>query len=105
MLTEDQFERIAESEPIYAARLRDWGLDSAQPVGTSILGLTDDALARLVKARPTADYYVSMPELKLLEQDESIRRTHTVRELSYGRAFLLAKDTQSRSVIPLPARW
>jgi len=105
MLTEDQFERIAQSEPTYAARLRDWGLDSTQPIGTSILGLTDDALVRLVKARPTADYYVTIPELQLLERDESIRRSHSVRELPYGRAFLLAENTTSQPITPLPARW
>ncbi len=105
MLTEDQFERISQSEPIYAARLRDWGLDSTQPIGTSILGLTDDALVRLVKARPTADYYVTVPELQLLERDESIQRTHTVSELPDGRAFLLAQKAGSRPVAPLPARW
>jgi 4-amino-4-deoxy-L-arabinose transferase-like glycosyltransferase len=105
MLTEDQFERIPQSESIYAQRLRAWGLDSTQPIGTSILGLTDDALVRLVKARSTADYYVTIPELQLLERDESIRRTHTVSELRYGRAFLLAQKTGSRPVARLPARW
>ena len=105
MLTEDQFERLPQLEPTYRARLRDWGLDSSEPIGTAILGSSDDALVRLVKARPESDYYVTLPELQLLERDESIRRTHSVRELPYGRAFLLAQTTRSRPVAPVPANW
>jgi hypothetical protein len=105
MLTEAEFERLSELEPTYASRLRNWGLDSTEPIGTAILGSSDDALVRLVKARPGSDYYVSLPELQLLERDEVIRRTHSVRQLPYGRAFLLANDTGSRPVTPLPARW
>lgn len=105
MLTEAEFERLPELESTYAARLRDWGLNSTEPIGTAILGSSDDALVRLVKARPGSDYYVTMPELQLLERDESIRRTHSVRELPYGRAFLLADSAGARPVTPLPARW
>jgi hypothetical protein len=105
ILTEDQFERLPQLEPAYLARLRNWGLDSTQPIGTAILGASDDALVRLVKARPGSDYYVTIPELQLLERDESIRRTHAVRELPYGRAFLLTLNTASRPVVPLPAKW
>jgi hypothetical protein len=105
MLTADQFAMISQSETTYAERLRSWGLDSIEPIGTAILGLTDNDLVRLVKARPKADYYVTIPELHLLENDDSIRRTHSVSELDYGRAFLLAKDTESRSPTQLPTRW
>jgi hypothetical protein len=105
MLTEKQFELLPQLEPTYKTRLRNWGLDSTEAVGTAILGQSDDALLRLVRAHPDADYYVTIPELQLLEGDESIRRTHAVRELPYGRAFLLALNTASRPVVPLPARW
>lgn len=105
MLTEDEFERLPQLESMYASRLRDWGLDSSEPIGTAILGQSDDALVRLVKARPGSDYYVTLAELQLLESDESIRRTHTVRELQYGRAFLLAEHTETRALPALPARW
>jgi hypothetical protein len=105
MLTEDEFERLPQLEPTYASRLGDWGLDSTEPIGTAILGQSDDALVRLVRARPASDYYVTLSELQMLERDEAIRRTHSVRELPYGRAFLLAQTTGSRPVVPLPARW
>ena len=105
MLTEDEFERLPQLESTYASRLRDWGLDSTEAIGTAILGQSDDALVRLVKARPGSDYYVTLLELQLLERDEAIRHTHTVRQLPYGRAFLLAQTTGSRPVVPLPARW
>jgi hypothetical protein len=105
MLTEDEFERLPQLEPTYASRLGDWGLDSTEPIGTAILGQSDDALVRLVRARPASDYYVTLSELQMLERDEAIRRTHSVRELPYGRAFLLAETTGTRPVAPLPARW
>ena len=105
MLTEYQFERLPQLQPVYLARLRSWGLNSTQPIGTAILGRSDDALLRLVKARPDSDFYVSIPELQRLETDPSIRRTHAVSELPYGRAFLLALNTASQPVAPLPARW
>lgn len=105
MLTADEFERLPQLEPVYAARLREWGLNSTEPIGTAILGRSDDALAGVVKARPRSDFYVTGDELKLLERDESIRRTHSVQELPNGRAFLLATDSGRRPVAPLPARW
>jgi 4-amino-4-deoxy-L-arabinose transferase-like glycosyltransferase len=105
MLTEAEFERLPELEPVYASRLRNWGLDSTEPIGTAILGSSDDALVHLAKARPGSDYYVTMPELQLLERDEVIRHTHSVRQLPYGRAFLLANHTGSRPVTHLPATW
>jgi hypothetical protein len=105
MLTEDQFERLPQLEPAYRARLTSWGLNSTAPIGTAILGHSDDALLHLVKSHPNADYYVTVPALQLLERDESIRRTHAVSELPYGRALLLALNTASRPVVPLPARW
>ena len=46
MLTADEFERLPQLEPVYAARLREWGLNSTEPIGTAILGRSDDALAR-----------------------------------------------------------
>ena len=105
MLTADEFERLPQLEPAYAARLRSWGLDSTDPIGTAILGQSDDALTGIVKARSQSDFYVTAQELEILGRDETILRTHSVRQAPNGRAFLLAADSGQRQVTPLPARW
>lgn len=107
MLTEDEFERLNHLEPTYAARLKSWGLDSSEPIGTAIFGQSDDALPRLVNARPGSDFYVTGADWKRLSRDQSIRRSHVVSELSNGAALLLALPGQPspRRPAPLPASW
>jgi len=108
-LTEEQFERLDELEPLYAGRLKSWGLDSTYPIGTTIAGRSEDALLRLVRARPESDYYVTNADLALLEREGSVQRTHEVMRLPNERAFLLARISPKHSVNPphaaLPAKW
>jgi hypothetical protein len=44
---------------LYTARLRDWGLNSQEPLGTAISARTSDDLAALVVANPNSDFLVS----------------------------------------------
>jgi hypothetical protein len=105
MLSEDEFERLGSVEAQYAARLKSWDLDSTEPIGTTIVGPSEEALIRLVKARPDADYSVTDKELALLDARSALTR-HQVTRTADGRAFLLAKSSAvPRAVTPLPARW
>ncbi|HEV2688549.1 MAG TPA: glycosyltransferase family 39 protein, partial [Bryobacteraceae bacterium] len=105
MLSEDEFERLGQVEAQYAARLKSWGLNSTQPIGTTIVGPSEEALVRLVKAHPSSDYSVTGPELALLEFNGALGM-HRVERTSDGRAFLLAYQTgPTRPVKILPARW
>ena len=52
------FARLDELRPIFAARLRQWNLDSADPIGTVILAQTDAEIQALIEAHPQTDFYI-----------------------------------------------
>ncbi len=106
MLSEDEFEQLDRVMPQYADRLKSWGLDSTEPIGTTIVGPSEEALVRLVKARPDADYSVTRQELTMLETAGALS-LHTVSPVAGGRAFLLSsiRSSTPRQLSSLPARW
>jgi len=106
MLTEDEFEQLPRLAPVYAARLKAWGLDSTEPIGTAILGTSDDALLRLIQATPRSDFYITSPDAKLLDQ---VAPGRSILKLPNGNLFLLAPavagDPIPEKPPALPARW
>ena len=82
---------------LYAARLREWGLDSLEPLGTAISGRTIEDLVALVLAHPESDFLVS-PVIAIRLGGSQAQETR----LSNGECVLL----QSRVSRPIaPARW
>jgi len=105
MLSEDEFERLGEVTPGYAARLKDWGLDSTEPIGTTIVGISEAGLMQLVKTRPDIDFSITSAELAMLSAANALAMHHVERTQD-DRAFLLSsKKEPSRPVEPLPAHW
>lgn len=105
MLSEGEFEQLDRITPQYANRLKSWRLDSTEPIGTTIVGPSEEALVRLVKARADVDYSVTREELALLESSRALSH-HAVTPVAGGRAFLLSKSSgPALSPSPLPARW
>jgi hypothetical protein len=106
-LTENEFEDLPRLEPVYAARLKTWGLDSVEPIGTAIVGSTWEALPRLVRAHPDADFYVSDRDWRMLQRETLIDRTHVAVRVADDRELLLARYSQASAVRPqfLPANW
>ncbi|MDQ2949141.1 MAG: glycosyltransferase family 39 protein [Acidobacteriota bacterium] len=82
---------------LYAARLREWGLNSLEPLGTAISARTIDDLIALVLTHPESDFLVS-PVIAMRLGGRQAQETR----LSNGECVLL----QSRVSHPMaPARW
>ncbi len=58
MVTAGEFDDLARHEPVFRDRLRQWGLDSPEPVGTVILARDADEIARMLAAHPESDFLV-----------------------------------------------
>ena len=59
-LTVDQFNNLPALEPQFRERLRQWGIDSAEPIGTVIVARNENDLAELTGRHPEADFLVPM---------------------------------------------
>jgi 4-amino-4-deoxy-L-arabinose transferase-like glycosyltransferase len=100
-VTLDQFERLDQLRPMYAARLKDWGLDSIEPLGTSIVSTSQDGFLRLLRACPRADFY--LPARNLPAVEPIIQATHRKALLANGRVLLLALRPPER--VPAARMW
>ena len=103
VLTARQFLSLQDLLPGYQEHLRQWGLHSTEPVGTTILLNTPGELSDLVRARPQSDFYLPSDWTAVVQAAEP---DHWVMRPSPGRVFLLSKSAQPRKFQPaLPARW
>jgi hypothetical protein len=107
VVTLDEFERLDQLRPVYAARLKAWGVDSTEPVATSIVSGFPEGIHRLIRACPHADFY--LPARYLPAVDPFIGPTRRKVLLPGGQALLLA-DTPDAGIGPaakwaLPANW
>jgi hypothetical protein len=101
MVRMDEFERLDQLRPLYAARLKDWGLDSTEPIATSIVSASPDGFVRLIRACAGADFYLPARDLPAL--GAMIRGTHRTMVLPNGRALLLALDSPGGN--PFSRKW
>jgi 4-amino-4-deoxy-L-arabinose transferase-like glycosyltransferase len=53
-----QFDDLAKWEPSYRRHLREWGLDSSEPIGTLIVVQSTEELAAVVRAHPASDFFL-----------------------------------------------
>ena len=100
-LTSRQFLDLSRIEPEFEARLREWGLDSAKPVGTTITVNAISDLAEVIAQRPQSDFYLPGAWVPA----ESVwKHTHRMQQVSGGRVFLLSVTVEGRpgSRIHLP---
>jgi len=107
-LTDDEFENLSHLAPAYRARLKQWGLDSPEPIGTAIVVTSRSTLPRLFQAYPHADFYVSGADWEILSRASPIDRTHRTVDAPNDRKFLLARAPEPGLIAqtqPLPPRW
>jgi 4-amino-4-deoxy-L-arabinose transferase-like glycosyltransferase len=107
-LTEEEFENLDYLEPAYEARLKEWGLDSPEPIGTAIVITSRAMLPRLFRAYRNSDFYVSDADWELLQHATPVDQTHQTITASNGRKFLLARYPSQRMTAHLtqvPAGW
>ncbi len=79
--------------PLYAARLRAWGMNSIAPIRTGIVARNLDELAALVRAHPEADFLVSPEIAARLGRDGHIVRATTP-------TFVLLESPEARPAGP-----
>lgn len=82
---------------LYAARLRDWGLNSLEPLGTAISGRTIDDLVALVLTHPESDFLVSPAIAARL----GVRQAHEIRSSTSDSVLLQSRISHSAA----PAGW
>ena len=90
-LTAAQFNDLPRLEPAFRERLREWGLDSAEPIGTLILAASEEDLEGMIRAHPESDFLIPS------RLRPAAGNAHEVVELP-GHVLLL-----SRTAVPRPA--
>lgn len=58
-LTVEEYLKLPEGEAVYRDRLRQWGLDSAEPIATVIVAKDPVEVARFIAARPATDFLIA----------------------------------------------
>jgi hypothetical protein len=86
-----QFDELDKWEPQFRARLLQWGLDSAEPVATTIVATSAAEVAYMVAAHPRSDFY--LPASLWSEIESTAQTSHRIAPLADGRFFLLALDS------------
>jgi hypothetical protein len=90
----DVFSDLDRWEPIFRERLRAWGLDSSEPIATTIVARNDADIVRIIQSHPGSDFYLPVnlqPAVSAAAQS-----THNIAPASPGRFFLLANRSASR---------
>jgi hypothetical protein len=89
------FADLERWEPIFRERLRAWGLNSSEPIATTIVAASDADFAGIVQSHPDSDFYLPVSlEPAVLAAAQS---THALVAASPGRLFLLANHTTIHS--------
>ena len=85
LITAPEFARLPELRPEFERRLREMGLNSGDPIATTILAPTEDSMGALIRGHPDADFF--LPGEWVL-RDQGVHQTWPMRG---ARAFLLAR--------------
>jgi hypothetical protein len=98
ILTAAQFDSLDQWEPVFRQRLREWGLDSGEPIGTLILAGSPEELARTIRAHPSSDFL--LPERYRAAVEQAAQAGHQLIEASEGHVFLLSREARPRAAPP-----
>jgi Dolichyl-phosphate-mannose-protein mannosyltransferase len=94
-LTASQFDDLARQEPGFRDKLRQWGIDSAEPIGTLIVASSPEELARTIRLHPASDFLV--PDR--YRQSLGDQPGHVAVE-ALGHTLLLSRSPQLRRSPP-----
>jgi len=98
ILTAAQFDGLEQWEPVFRQRLREWGLDSGEPIGTLILAGSPEELARTIGAHPASDFL--LPQQYRAAVEAEAMETHQLVEAGGDHFFLLSKEARARAAPP-----
>ena len=88
------FDDLDRWEPVFRSRLRAWGLNSDEPIATSIVAGNNADVVLILQSHPESDFYLPTNlQPAILAAAPS---THTIVPASANRFFLLANRSTSR---------
>jgi hypothetical protein len=96
ILNARQFDDLPRGMPALRQRLKEWGLDSAEPVGTVVFAATPEELEAIVAAHPASDFFLPA-RLRVAVSST----THDAVTVSPDYVLLLSR----RAMPPPAARW
>jgi hypothetical protein len=94
-VTVDQFHVVSTLEPQFRDRLRQWGLDSSDPIATLIVLRNADDLAALTGLHPDADFLI--PEHY---RTEVALAPHAIAPAGRDHFFLISRHRMERAAPP-----
>jgi hypothetical protein len=89
ILDAQQFADLDHWTPIFRQRLREWDLDSGEPIGTVVFDRSMEEVAMLIRARPDSDFL--LPERYRAAVAASAAASHDLVTVSPERFLLLAR--------------
>ncbi|HEY1339260.1 MAG TPA: glycosyltransferase family 39 protein [Bryobacteraceae bacterium] len=95
ILSSDEFNYLERARPMFRDRLREWGLDSDQPIGTLVMAPSMSDLAAMVRAHPADDFVLPDSYGPSVLPDAAHER-----EDAAGYFFLLSKVAKPRGDPP-----
>jgi hypothetical protein len=97
VLTAAQFDDPARWTPVFRDRLRQWGIDSEEPIGTLITAASPEELAQMIRAHPDSDFLVPARYRSAVE--EAAHANHEIVEAP-EHFFLLSRQRTARAGAP-----
>jgi 4-amino-4-deoxy-L-arabinose transferase-like glycosyltransferase len=99
IVTSAEFIDLPSRLPQFEKRLHEWGVDSREPIASTITMNSTAELSDIVRARPESDFYLPSRWLDAIVAPET---THQLIRYSPDRIFLLSR-TAKPCAQPLPA--
>ena len=92
------FDRFDAIEPHYREVLRQWGIDSSEPLARLIVASTPAALMALARSHPLTDFF--LPQRYRLAADEAAGAGHQVEDAGPGFFWLKSRQPLPRAAPP-----
>jgi hypothetical protein len=104
ILSSAEFVNLPMLVPEFETRLHAWGIDSQEPIGSTITMRSAAEISGIVHGKPESDFYLPVRFLDGIADPE---RTHQLIQYSSERVFLLSRAAKPRAlpVRPLPVHW
>lgn len=96
ILTAPQFNELSRLEPAFRQRLREWGIESGEPIGTLIVAHSTEEMATVIAAHPQSDFLV--PDSYRVVAGTA---SHVLTRAGAGHFFLLSR----RALPGTPPEW
>jgi hypothetical protein len=100
VLAPDEFQNLARDQEMYHQRLREWKLDSTEPLGTAVYARNADELKPLILSRPHSDFFAPREVLNGIADRVTV--SHQVVDAPEDRILLLAKEPSGERAFDVP---